>query len=200
MSSAPALILLAAGAGARFGADKRFALLDGRPLMAHALERAAQAPVGAIIIALRPGDEAGAALVAQQLASCPTPWTLAPVARAGDGMAESLKVAIRALPQSRPWAFVALADMPRVRPATYAALAQAIAPGRYAVRPAYNGQPGNPVLLSPEALDDGLTLEGDQGARGLLKRHQARVLRLDLGDPGVLYDVDQPLDLKRRPP
>ena len=38
-------------------------------------------------------------------------------------------------------------------------------------------------------------LTGDEGARTLLKAHAAAVQEIDVGDLGVLQDVDEPSDL-----
>ena len=45
-------IVLAAGAGTRFGGGKQLALLDGRPLLEHAVRGMTSAPVGRVIVVL----------------------------------------------------------------------------------------------------------------------------------------------------
>jgi len=45
-------IVLAAGAGTRFGGGKQLALLDGRPLLEHAVRAMTSAPVGRVIVLL----------------------------------------------------------------------------------------------------------------------------------------------------
>jgi molybdenum cofactor cytidylyltransferase len=57
----------------------------------------------------------------------------------------------------------------------------------------YRGQRGNPVGFSRDYLPQLLALEGDQGARGILKH--APVTELEVDDSGILQDVDTPADL-----
>ncbi|MNY74038.1 MobA-like NTP transferase domain protein [compost metagenome] len=59
--------------------------------------------------------------------------------------------------------------------------------------PMYRGRRGNPVGFSRHYLPQLLALEGDQGARGILK-HSA-VTELEVDDSGILQDIDTPADL-----
>jgi molybdenum cofactor cytidylyltransferase len=38
-------------------------------------------------------------------------------------------------------------------------------------------------------------LRGDEGARRLLEAHAAELVKVPVGDPGALRDIDQPSDL-----
>jgi molybdenum cofactor cytidylyltransferase len=40
-----------------------------------------------------------------------------------------------------------------------------------------------------------LLLRGDEGAKSLLKKHEALLVKVPIGDPGVLRDIDRPEDL-----
>ena len=51
--------VLAAGSATRFGSDKLSALLDGEPLLFHAVRAARAAPVSRVIVVARPGLETG---------------------------------------------------------------------------------------------------------------------------------------------
>ena len=53
------------------------------------------------------------------------------------------------------------------------------------------------MLFGAEYLADLAALGGDQGARAVLLKHAARVVKLDCGEPGVLLDIDTPADLAR---
>jgi molybdenum cofactor cytidylyltransferase len=87
---------------------------------------------------------------------------------------------------------VALADMPWIAPATLRALEQA-AVGHRIAAPLYAGRRGHPVAFAWELLPELAMLDGDEGARGLLRRHGAHEVVCD--DPGVLRDVDTVDDL-----
>jgi molybdenum cofactor cytidylyltransferase len=85
--------------------------------------------------------------------------------------------------------------MPRVAPATIAAIAASLRDNTGIVIPFYRGRRGNPVAIGAAYRDELLQLTGDVGARALFQRHAAQVVRLDVDDPGVLADVDTPRDL-----
>jgi len=44
--------------------------------------------------------------------------------------------------------------------------------------------------------DELLQLRGDTGARAILERHRAEIVRIECDDPGVLFDVDTREDLR----
>ena len=57
--------------------------------------------------------------------------------------------------------------------------------------PTHEGRRGNPVLIGRVLFDAVMRLEGDEGARGLLKRSGA-VGICPVDDPGVALDIDTP--------
>ena len=57
------------------------------------------------------------------------------------------------------------------------------------------GQRGHPVGFGIEHRDALLALDGDTGAKSLLMSQH--VTRVDVGDPGILRDVDTPDDLRK---
>jgi molybdenum cofactor cytidylyltransferase len=183
-------ILLAAGAGSRFGGGKLLHPLDdGTPLGLASLHNllAAGLHVTAVV---RAGDAQLARYLAEGGASvveCP---------EAHRGMAHSLVCAINATPGCRGW-LIALGDMPRVSPQTIRAVATALTSEQDIVAPVYRGQRGNPIAIGAAYREELLKLSGDAGARLLLQRHVDHVIRLEVDDPGVLADVDTPPDLAR---
>ena len=109
---------------------------------------------------------------------------------ADQGMGRSLSAGVAAA-ASHPFVFIALADMPFTRPATLRSLKELAAPGCI-VRPLYKGTPGHPVGFA-EAYFEALTqLQGDQGAREVIRRHARSLVQLWTDDAGVVRDVDRP--------
>jgi molybdenum cofactor cytidylyltransferase len=183
-------VLLAAGAGRRFGGDKLLALLpDGTPVGVAAARNliAAALPVTVVV---RPEDRRLAGLLGAEGA------TVVPCPDAHLGMAHSLACALGSDPTAQGW-LIALADMPRVKPATIAAIAAAWCAPDGIVVPFHRGQRGNPVAIGAAHRAALLELAGDVGARALLERYAQHVTRLEVDDPGVLRDVDTPADLER---
>lgn len=187
-------VLLAAGMGRRFGGDKLLhALPDGQP-MAQAAARAlvaALAPVGGTCVAVvRPGQTALAALLSQ--AGC----TAIECPEAAQGMGHSLACGVRATAQARGW-LVALADMPRIAPPSYAAVRDALLRGdaRTIAAPSWQGQRGHPVGFGRHWFEALSHLQGDEGARAVLAAARGAITLCPVDDEGVLQDVDRPGDL-----
>ncbi|WP_027800881.1 nucleotidyltransferase family protein [Paraburkholderia dilworthii] len=184
-------ILLAAGVGSRFDPhglqNKLLARLpDGTPVAQEAAHRLLRA-VPRVLAVVRPGAEALARLLND--AGCDVAF--APAAERG--MGASLAAGIQASEDAEGW-IVALADMPRIQIATIEAVARALDGGAPVVAPFYEGQRGHPVGFGAEHRDALLSLDGDSGARSLLRSQ--RVMRLDVDDAGILRDVDTPDDLR----
>jgi molybdenum cofactor cytidylyltransferase len=91
--------------------------------------------------------------------------------------------------------FVALGDMPLIRPHVFRALLQA--PPSEAVAPVFQGVRGHPVLLGPELRKTAL---GQDPASGSMRKILARyaVTEVPWEDDSILSDVDTPEDYARR--
>ena len=185
-------ILLAAGKGARFdpsGArNKLLQPLSGGEPVAVASARNLLAALPRVFAVIRPQS----ADLAQALDAIGCATT--ECAEAGHGMAASLVHGLRSAHDADGW-IIALADMPHVSPDTIAALADAIAKGADIAAPSYRGVRGTPVAFSRLHLPQLLTLQGDRGARELLKAHPVADVVVD--DPGIVRDIDTPADLDR---
>lgn len=181
-------LLLAAGYGRRFGADKLLhPLADGTPL-AVASARALRAACPRVLAVLRPEQDVLAGLLAAEGLEV----VLCPEARGG--MGHSLSAGVAASPDAAGW-LVALADMPFIRPATLSRVAATLVAGAPLAAAACAGQRGHPVGFAARWRSELLALSGDEGARTLL-RAQGHLLQLiETDDPGVLRDVDRPTDL-----
>jgi len=180
-------LVLAAGAATRFGSPKQLALLDGEPLVNHAV--GAQLGAGNIervaVVVGAHGDEVATVLPAEVDVVRALGWT--------DGMAASLRAGIAALDDA-DWIVVTLADQPGVTAQIVAMVGDHIAPRLDAVRATYDGMPGHPVALGPALLARAGELEGDHGFRDLLVG--ARVREVEAGHLGSAHDVDVPSDLE----
>ncbi len=182
--SDPVVVLLAAGFGRRFGGDKLCAKLpDGTPLALAALQalRASGLPVVAIV-------RSGQSALAELLAADGTRVVEAEFAQLGMGHTIAAGVAATA---SAPGWLIALADMPWIRPASVAAVAETLRGGASLVVPCFNGQRGHPVGFAAEWRQALTNLTGDEGARRIVGSAPGRV-ELALDDPGILRDVDTP--------
>jgi molybdenum cofactor cytidylyltransferase len=180
-------LVLAAGAGRRFGAPKQLAALDGRPLLEHALAAVAAVPgLDRVVVAL--GAQAEQILARVRLHGAEPilvhDWA--------DGQSASLRAGVAALGSRADAILVTLGDQPRLAPAAIARVLGAWDGTERPVRAVYAGRPGHPVLL-PRALYPAVErLRGDAGARDLLDAARAR--EVECGAETVL-DVDTPAQL-----
>ena len=186
----PMAILLAAGAGSRFGGGKLLHPLDdGVAIAAHAARNLVSAGLDVTAV-VRPGDFPLAELLEQE--GC----RVTVCADATQGMGVSLAHGVAQSRDAAGW-IVALADMPRIRPETIARVAQVLMAGADIVAPSYQGDRGHPVAFSRKFVHELQLLTGDSGARAIVQRNQAMVGLVECDDPGVLLDIDRRADLQR---
>ena len=180
-------ILLAAGAGSRFGGGKLTHMLDGVAIGVRSARNLIAADLKVTAVVRLGNDELSRLLEAE---GC----VVSECARAEDGMGFSLAHAIGQTPDAAGWV-VALADMPRIRAATIRLVMEQLVQGALIVAPSYHGERGHPVGLSGRLRNELLALTGDEGARHVVKRHLKDVVMIEVDDPGVLFDIDRREDI-----
>jgi molybdenum cofactor cytidylyltransferase len=188
MTSAPTGILLAAGRGARFGADKRLQpLADGTPLaLASARTLLSVLPSSLAVV----DDPAGP--LAHLLAEAGLRIVVNPSARTG--MGGSIACGVAASTAASGWV-IALADMPFVPAGIVHQVARRLAAGADLVAPAWRGRRGHPVGFAARHRPALRALSGDRGACDLLAAHRDSLELIDTPERGVLVDIDTPAAL-----
>lgn len=181
-------LLLAAGAATRFGSDKlRHELPHGVAIAVQAA-RHLKTGVARVVAVVRPGTpELVDALKAEgcEVVVCEN---------AAEGMGASLACAAKAAGEADGY-LVALGDMPFVRPTSIAAVRDALAKGAALAAPYFRSRRGHPVGLSRRFTRELSRLKGDEGAKQLLAANAAEIVKIPVGDPGVIRDIDTPGDL-----
>ncbi len=188
-------LLLAAGAGRRFGGPKALVELKGEPLVRRALQTLTAAGCTPIRVVV------GAA-AAEVRALLPDPSSAVFAEDWQTGMGASLRAGLAALaetPDAPVAALVHLVDLPWVGPEILTRVAAEATPEAVA-RASYNGVPGHPVLLGRDWWPEiAATAQGDRGARDwLATRTDLRLI--ECADLGSGRDVDRPTDLPNPPP
>jgi len=182
-------IVLAAGAGSRFGGTKQLAELRGRPLLSYAVESILSVPaVWPVVVVL--GHDADAIRAS-------VPFHDAKIVTCGrwrDGQSESLRAGIAALGDVDA-AVVVLGDQPFITPQVIAGTLDFDDHYHDAVRATYRGEPGHPVLLTRRLLERAGDLRGDVGFRDLLTGQ--RVRRFEAGHLCNPLDIDTEEELAR---
>ena len=182
-------ILLAAGSGSRFGSDKLLhPLLTGIPIaVTSARNLMAVAPHSFAVV--RRGAEALASMLEKE------GFKVVVCENAAEGMGASLACAVGAVAGEEGALMIALADMPFIRPSTLQAVHDSLANGLQLVAPYFRTRRGHPVGIGERHREELLAAAGDEGARKLLEQHASTLVKIPVGDPGVIRDIDRPSDL-----
>jgi molybdenum cofactor cytidylyltransferase len=110
----------------------------------------------------------------------------------------SLKVGLRALPETCEAALVLLGDQPLIQPNTLKQLIIAWENDHPpAVAPVFNGHRGHPIVFSRTLWPDILALPDGAMPRTVLNAHAKYVRLLSVNDSGILADIDTPEDYRR---
>jgi CTP:molybdopterin cytidylyltransferase MocA len=188
-------VLLAGGAGSRFGAavPKPLAPFRGRPLLTWPLAALRAGGVQDIILVVGAHADAIHAAVDPSLAR---------LVRCDDwaeGLSASLRAGVAAAADGGAEAVVvALADQPLLSGEAVARVIAAREPERFdAIRATYAGTPQHPTLLESSLFAGVADLRGDTGARPLLRRAPERVRLVACDGLGSPEDADTPETLAR---
>jgi len=181
-------ILLAGGAGLRFGGAKLLhPLEDGVAIAAHAA-RTLLAVLPEVVAVVRWGDFPLYDMLEEE--GCRVSMSRDAVR----GMGASLAHGVGEARTADGWV-VALADMPRVSPESIRSVVGALERGAVIAAPRHEGKRGHPVGFAAALREELLALDGDTGARGILDRHAGVLELIDCPDAGVLFDIDRKADL-----
>jgi molybdenum cofactor cytidylyltransferase len=106
------------------------------------------------------------------------------------GMTTSLQCGLRAVPADAEGVLFTLVDHPAVMPTTIDAL---LATPRPLVRvPRYGDSRGHPIWFSRELIAEFLAIPEGGAANEVVHGHRPETEFLDLNDPGILADIDDP--------
>ncbi|MDO8787970.1 MAG: molybdopterin-binding/glycosyltransferase family 2 protein [Sulfuritalea sp.] len=109
------------------------------------------------------------------------------------GMASSLRSGLAALPADVDAAVVLLADMPWIDGGHVDRLLAAFDPEQpKIVAPVKDGRRGNPILWPRCFFAEMKAVEGDVGARDVLRRHAEQIECVAFDDDAIFADVDTP--------
>lgn len=176
-------VLLAAGAGTRFGMPK--VLAEQGKWLQGAIDALVAGGCGEVVVVL------GAAIV-----DPPAPARAVIAADWAEGMSASVRAGLAAATGAEV-AVLHVVDTPDVGADVVARVLAAERAGASGLaRAVFDGGPGHPVAIAyrhwPALLD---TLRGDHGARDFLRARGADVVTVECGDLASGLDIDEP----RRP-
>lgn len=179
-------LVLAAGAGRRFGGAKALARQsDGTPWLTLAVRMLHDAGCHDVLVTLGSDATEAAALV-------PAGAVVAPVPDWAEGIAASLRAGLSAAADTDAHALIVTpVDTPDASPTAVTRLVEAVGPGLAdaLAQAVYAGAPGHPVLLGRAHWDSlAAGLRGDTGARPYLVEHG--VVEVECGDLWSGADID----------
>lgn len=184
-----AIVILAAGAGTRFGGDKLRVPVRNRPLYLHTLERMLSFGFPVYIVT---GNEEIAE--SAQSMGVKTVWNREPE----KGISRSLILGLDKVLEDGPdteGVLFSVCDQPCMETSTVQRIFHTAARHRGSIVCAGSGtRTGNPVCWDKRFFGELLALIGDEGGRQVIKRHRDR-LRIVQADPEELKDIDRREDL-----
>ncbi len=181
------IVILAAGSASRMrGVDKLLQPVDTIPQLRRVALAALQCD--ALVAVTLPPDRP---LRTAALAGLDVPQIM--VTDADEGMAASIRAGARAC-RTGCALMVLPADMPELGTAELSALIAAWRGDQTSIwrAAAADGRLGHPVIFPADLRGDLMQLQGDSGARTVLKTHQNRVRALPLLGERALRDLDTP--------
>ncbi|MBS0364781.1 MAG: nucleotidyltransferase family protein [Proteobacteria bacterium] len=185
-------MVLAAGASTRFGSPKQLVRVNGRPLLHAAATRAAEVTGSAVIVVLGSGADQISSLLRH------TTGTVVINRDWREGIASSIRVGMSHLPPACEAVLLMLADQAAVTADDLKRLAGAWRrQTQYLVAASYEGTVGVPAIFPRGHFPELARLRGDAGARGLLRGHTERLVRVPM--PSAAVDIDTPEDLLKIP-
>lgn len=187
-----ACIILAAGRSVRFGGIKLLSQLEGKSLLQRAIDIANKSVADYVILVV--GAYASRILAKIQ----PGRAQVVLNKNFDKGQSSSIKCGISNLPKGCDAVILMVADQPFLKSEYLNKMIRLFNKPRSRKIIALSSQnkPRNPVLVGRELFDQLMKLEGDVGARGLIRN--SRDLKLvQVDDPKAFLDVDAAKSLSR---
>lgn len=180
-------LVLAAGAGTRFGGPKGLArTADGEPWVARAVRALEDGGCRDVLVAVGAEADAVAALV-------PAPAAAVRVDAWADGLSATLRAGLAAsVSRGADVVVIVPVDTPDLPAEAVARVLDAVrgAPPTALAQAVHGGRPGHPVVVGAGHVAAVIaTLTGDRGARPYLAAHAA--LEVECGDLWSGADVDR---------
>ncbi|WP_227764875.1 molybdenum cofactor cytidylyltransferase [Zhaonella formicivorans] len=187
-----AVVILAAGKASRMGRTKQLLPWGESTLLGSTIDLYTGAKVDEVIVVVGHC----AAEIRAALKDKAVRWVENKAYE--QGMSTSLKAGIEALNDGVSAVLLALGDLPLLKKETIRCMLKIYKNNNCKiVIPYYHNKRGNPVLISRELFPELLAIQGDQGAREVIKKYESQVYKLPVDDPGILQDVDTWEDYKR---
>lgn len=178
----------------RLGRPKQLIRIGDHFLLERVAKIAAASGLGRVVVVLGHNSENIISTLGARLHHPKIKTVLNPHYK--DGMSTSLQFGLRQVKDEFPAIMVLLGDQPFIDTATIDTLIERFDnSGRAICVPTYRGNRGLPVCMGREFYPDILRIEGDMGAREIIKNNPLQVLEVEIDNPHCFFDIDVQDDL-----
>ena len=180
-------IVPAAGKGERFGGAKLMADVRGEPLLNHTIRSLLDGGVTRVVVVVPPASAMKVPLLSDvrvitEVNPDPARGMFSSIQAGASGAVGDLLLVLPG-------------DMPFVRPATVAALLEAVQETGLAVSPRHQGRRGHPIALPGRLRAAILAAKADTTLSVVLAADGIARIEIDVDDSGIHKDVDKPTDV-----
>ena len=178
-------ILLAAGQSKRMnGENKLIKKIQGEPLIKHSIINILESSIDELIIVTGYQNK-----ILEKIVDKDKKIKIVFNEKFKSGMASSIKIGIKNLSIKTKAFFICLGDMPMVNKHVYNKLISHIDSGEIII-PTFKKQQGNPILFSITMKDKIKSIEGDVGAKEIIKKNKDKILNLPINDFSILKNYN----------
>jgi len=188
-------ILLAAGQSLRMnGENKLIKEVDGTSLIKYSIKNILGSSINEIIVILGHEEEKIKSLIGKN-----NKINFIYNDDFKSGMASSIKIGLNNISKKSEAFFICMGDMPNVNQNIYNKLIKTkynynkkLKPEhkKEIIIPTYEGQNGNPILFSKFMKKDIMSINGDNGAKEIVKLNKKKILHVPFDGDGIILDFD----------
>ncbi len=189
-----AAVVLAAGSSQRMGSANKLHLpVHGKPLLRRSLETLLDSKIEQIVVVLGHEHAMTRALIED------LPLRIVYNEAHEQGQMTSVHCGLEALDGNWDGIFIALGDQPALSSSDIDLLIDAFAQrdGGEVVVPTYEGQRGNPIIISDSCRRDILAGTRNLGCRKFIDKNPELVRKVEMRNPAVVIDLDTPEEYAR---
>ena len=188
-------IILAAGSSVRFGRPKQLIKLRDKYLVEWVLDAALNSRLQTVVLVL--GHEHQKIITAIGTKLHHPKLEVVINRHYHEGQSTSLKTGLTCVRQVFSSVMYLLADQPMIRSSTIDLLLDHFHDSEKDICvPVLEGQRGNPTIFKRPIYKEIMMIDGDMGARNIIRENAAGVLYVDIKDPLCFIDIDSQDDLE----
>lgn len=184
-----AAVVLAAGSSQRMGEVNKLHLpIDGTPLLRHSVQTLLDASIDDILVVLGYDHQTTRTLIED------LPLGIVVNEAHASGQMSSVHCGLNALDETYDGFVIALGDQPALRSTDIEILIDAFVnrDSGEVVVPTYQGERGNPVVISDRCRGDIVAGTRNLGCRKFIEKNPELVEKIEMSNPAVVIDLDTP--------